>query len=70
VTDRMKAATGLPVEVDNDANAAAMAELWLGSPEIRKFRDFIKVSRDLVLELFLMDSSITVKPVRQVSSGT
>lgn len=43
VADRMKAATGLPVKVDNDANAAAMAELWLGSPEIRKFRDFIMV---------------------------
>jgi predicted NBD/HSP70 family sugar kinase len=43
VADRMKAATGLPVKVDNDANAAAMAELWLGAPEIRKFRDFIMV---------------------------
>lgn len=37
VTDRMKAATGLPVKDDNDANPAAMAELWLGSPDIRKF---------------------------------
>ena len=43
VADRMKAATGLPVKVDNDANAATMAELWLGAPEIRKFRDFIMV---------------------------
>jgi len=43
VADRIRAATGLPVKVDNDANAAAMAELWLGSPEIRKYRDFIMV---------------------------
>jgi predicted NBD/HSP70 family sugar kinase len=36
-------ATGLPVTVDNDANAAALAELWLGRPEIRDVRDFILV---------------------------
>lgn len=35
--------TGLPVTVDNDANAAALAELWLGRPEIRDVRDFILV---------------------------
>jgi predicted NBD/HSP70 family sugar kinase len=40
--DLMKA-TGLPVTVDNDANAAALAELWLGRPEIRDVRDFILV---------------------------
>jgi len=33
----------LPVTVDNDANAAALAELWLGRPEIRDVRDFILV---------------------------
>jgi predicted NBD/HSP70 family sugar kinase len=35
--------TGLSVTVDNDANAAALAELWLGRPEIRDVRDFILV---------------------------
>ncbi len=39
----LHAATGLPVTTDNDANAAALAELWLGRPEIRDVRDFILV---------------------------
>ncbi|HEY9283033.1 MAG TPA: ROK family transcriptional regulator, partial [Pyrinomonadaceae bacterium] len=36
-------ATGLPVIADNDANAAALAELWFGRPEVREVRDFIMV---------------------------
>ena len=36
-------ATGLPVTIDNDANAVALAELWFGRPEVRNARDFIFV---------------------------
>ena len=43
IIDRIKEATRLPVKADNDANAAALAELWFGRPEIRDVRDFILV---------------------------
>ncbi|MCA1850707.1 MAG: ROK family transcriptional regulator, partial [Acidobacteria bacterium] len=36
-------ATGLDVTVENDANAAALAELWFGRPEVSHVRDFIMV---------------------------
>jgi len=39
----LRRTTGLPVQIDNDANAAALAELWFGRPEIRHVRDFIFV---------------------------
>lgn len=34
---------GLNVIIENDANAVALAELWFGSPEIRRTRNFILV---------------------------
>jgi predicted NBD/HSP70 family sugar kinase len=43
VAEEVRAATGLPVTVDNDANALALAELWFGRPEIREVRDFIMI---------------------------
>jgi predicted NBD/HSP70 family sugar kinase len=36
-------AVGLPVIVENDTNATALAELWLGKPEIINVRDFVVV---------------------------
>ena len=43
IAERISAATGLRVSIDNDANAAALAELWFGQPEVRDARDFIMV---------------------------
>jgi predicted NBD/HSP70 family sugar kinase len=43
LAEELKQATKLPVTVDNDANAVALAELWFGRPEIRQVRDFIMV---------------------------
>jgi predicted NBD/HSP70 family sugar kinase len=43
IAEEMGVATGLPVSVDNDANAMALAELWFGRPEIREVRDFIMI---------------------------
>ena len=43
VGPRIAAATGLEVTIDNDANAAALAELWFGQTEVSEARDFIMV---------------------------
>ncbi len=43
VSERISSATGLNVAIDNDANAAALAELWFGRPEVSESRDFIMV---------------------------
>lgn len=43
ITRQITEQTGLPVVVDNDANAVALAELWFGEEKIRKHRNFITV---------------------------
>ena len=43
VASELQELTGIPVFVDNDANAAALAELWLARPEVLNARDFILV---------------------------
>ena len=43
VSKTISAAVGLPVIIDNDANAVALAELWFGRPEVSDARDFILV---------------------------
>jgi predicted NBD/HSP70 family sugar kinase len=43
VARMISSATNLPVTIDNDANAVALAELWFGRPEVSDARDFILV---------------------------
>jgi predicted NBD/HSP70 family sugar kinase len=43
VSEMISTAVGLPVVIDNDANAVALAELWFGRPEVLDARDFILV---------------------------
>ena len=43
ITKTISNAVGLPVIIDNDANAVGLAELWFGRPEVSDARDFILV---------------------------
>ncbi len=43
IAHQVSSAVGLPVTIDNDANAVALAELWFGRPEVSGARDFILV---------------------------
>jgi predicted NBD/HSP70 family sugar kinase len=43
VEETISSATELPVMIDNDASAVALAELWFGRPEVTDARHFIMV---------------------------
>jgi predicted NBD/HSP70 family sugar kinase len=43
IAEEIERATGLKASADNDANAAALAELWFGRPEVSGSRDFVVV---------------------------
>jgi predicted NBD/HSP70 family sugar kinase/predicted transcriptional regulator len=43
IAHQVASAVGVPVTIDNDANAVALAELWFGRPEVSGARDFILV---------------------------
>lgn len=43
IAEILERETGRTVKVGNDANAAALAELWFGQSEVREVRDFIMV---------------------------
>ena len=43
ISEMISNAVGLPVVIDNDAYAIALAELWFGRPEVLNARDFILV---------------------------
>lgn len=43
VAEKIADVSGLSVMIGNDANAAALAELWFGRPEVSDVRDFIMV---------------------------
>ena len=38
--EELREAVGLPVIIDNDANAVALADLWFGMPEVRNIKNF------------------------------
>lgn len=43
ICQKLEAATGMRVTVENDANATALAELWFGHEKIRKIDTFVMV---------------------------
>lgn len=43
IAEEIEKKFGLPVTIDNDANAIALAELWFGQERTRKYKNFITV---------------------------
>lgn len=43
IAEQITEKTGLPVTIENDANAIALAELWFGEEKIRKTSSFITI---------------------------
>ncbi len=43
ICQKLEAATGMRITVENDANATALAELWFGHEKIRKIDTFVMV---------------------------
>lgn len=43
IGEQIERETSLPVTIDNDANAIALAELWFGEEKIRKIKNFVTV---------------------------
>jgi predicted NBD/HSP70 family sugar kinase len=50
---RIREATGLPVEIDNVANACALAEVWFGNSETTGGLAVINVSEGIAVGMFL-----------------
>jgi predicted NBD/HSP70 family sugar kinase len=53
IKDQMERATGLPVEIDNVANACAIAEVWAGSSEHTRNLIVVNVAEGIGTGLFL-----------------
>ena len=71
ITEMISNAVGLPVVIDNDANAVALAELWFGRPEVNDKRFHTRCSRKAWAPgSFLTARFIVASGARRVSLGT
>jgi predicted NBD/HSP70 family sugar kinase len=53
IKDQIERATGLPVEIDNVANACAIAEVWSGSPEHMRNLIVVNVAEGIGTGIFM-----------------